>query len=165
MRNLFLIAFVATIFAACNNQSQKAPSSDTSTATATDTTKPADENKIQIATTVCYAAMHPRDTTILHVEKLPNVVTGTLSYKIFQKDINNGEFDGVLHGDTLIASYNFSSEGKRSVRQIAFLLTDSTATEGFGDMQEKNDSMFFKNISSIDFSKGKELNKTDCPQQ
>lgn len=148
----------------CNNQSQKIPSTDTSGASAIDSSKPADENKIQIATTICYAAMHPRDTTILRVDKFPNVVTGTLSYKIFQKDINNGEFDGVLHGDTLIASYNFSSEGKRSVRQIAFPLTDSTATEGFGDMQEKNDTMFFKNISNIDFSKGKELNRTNCSQ-
>src|SRR5689334_10486790 len=106
MRHLLLIAYAVIFFTACNNQSQNAAASDTTSATA-DTAKPQEENKIQIATTICYAAMHPRDTTILRVDKFPNVVTGTLSYKIFQKDINNGEFDGVLHGDTLIASYNF----------------------------------------------------------
>ncbi len=57
--------------------------------------------------------------------------------------------DGVLKGDTLIAAYTFTSEGKRSVRQVAFLIKDTTATEGYGDVRKQKDSILFKNTAAL----------------
>ena len=107
--------------------------------------------------------MKGKDTVMLTVEKFPNVVTGRLTYKIYQKDSNKGDFEGVMKGDTLIADYKFMSEGKESVRHIAFLIKDSVATEGYADMEEKEGKMVFKIISKLDFSKGMKLQQIACP--
>jgi hypothetical protein len=83
-------------------------------------------------------------------------------YDFYEKDSNNGEFNGLIHGDTLLADYKFMSEGKLSTRQVIFLLKDSVAIEGYGDMEEKEGKMVFKNTSDITFGKGLLLNKADC---
>ena len=81
---------------------------------------------------------------------------------IFEKDKNNGIFEGELHGDTLIAEYTFTSEGKESIRQVAFLKKGNQLFEGFGDMEDKNGKMMFKNISTLKFGESMVFNKTDC---
>ena len=96
------------------------------------------------------------------MDKLSGAVTGSLSYKFYEKDSNKGEIDGKLNGDTLIADYKFMSEGILSTRQVIFLIKDSTATEGYAAMEEKNGKMVFKNINTVDFTKGIVLRKTTC---
>ena len=54
------------------------------------------------------------------------------------------------------------SEGKLSARQVIFLLKDSTATEGYGDMEEKDGKMVFKNTNDITFGTGLVLKKAEC---
>jgi len=90
------------------------------------------------------------------------VVTGKLSYQFFDKDSNIGEFDGRLYGDTLLADYKFMSEGKLSTRQVILLIKDSVATEGYGDMEEKEGKMVFKNTNDITFGKGLILKMVEC---
>ena len=77
----------------------------------------------------------------MKVEVFENVVTGTLSYKFYQKDSNKGEFEGTLKGDTLLADYTFMSEGTQSVRQVVFLIKGETAIEGYGDIEEKDSKL------------------------
>lgn len=156
-KSLLFIASAAII--SCNNQQEKAAGQ--TTATYGDTSQPV--VTIQIPSKFCYANMKGKDTVTLTVEKFPNVVTGKLSYKIYQKDANKGDFEGVMKGDTLIADYRFMSEGKESVRQIAFLIKDSLATEGYADIEEKEGKMVFKNAGNFDFSKGMKLQLIACP--
>lgn len=118
--------------------------------------------KIMIPQSGCYASLSSSDSIWLKVEVFPNVVTGVLKYNISGKDKNIGTFDGKLYGDTLIADYSFSSEGKLSIRQIAFLINDSSAVEGYGDIQEQNGKVIFNSVSAIDFSKGLKLQKISC---
>lgn len=159
MKNLRLLVIISAtaLMAACNNE----PKQSTKITTTADSPKTA-ENKIMIPASSCYTAVSGRDTFKLKVEVFPNVVTGKLLYDFYEKDGNNGELDGLIHGDTLLADYKFMSEGKLSARQVIFLLKDSTATEGYGDMEEKDGKMVFKNTNDITFGTGLVLKKAEC---
>ena len=158
MKYSFLLLFLAPItIASCNDE----PKKSTEVTTIADTSKPV-ENKIMIPASSCYSSITGKDTVFLKTEIFPNVVTGILSYKFHEKDSNKGEIDGKLSGDTLIADYRFMSEGKQSTRQVIFLIKDSVATEGYGNMEEKNGKMVFKNVKDIAFDRGLQLKKISC---
>lgn len=142
----------------CNNEPLKV-AEVTSTA---DTTKPV-KNSIMILQSTCYASIKGRDTVNLKIEKFPNIVTGNLSYNYYGKDYNKGTIDGTLKGDTLVADYSFMSEGKSSVRQVAFLISDSSLIEGFGSVEEKEGKMVFKDLKTLNFKIGTRLHKIPCP--
>ncbi len=158
--SMLLIIIVAVIVFSCNNESKKS----TEEATMADTTKSI-ENKIMIPQSTCYMSVTGKDTFNLKLEKFPNVVTGTLSYNFYEKDDNNGTIDGLLNGDTLTANYTFKSEGKSSIRQVAFLITDSSVIEGFAPMEKKEDKMMFKELKEINFKSGTKFIKIQCPIQ
>ncbi len=154
---LLVLFLAAMIIASCNNE----PKKSTETTTAEDTVKTV-ENKIMIPVSSCYSSTTGKDTVTLKVEIFPNVVTGKLSYKLYEKDSSKGEFDGQLHGDTLLADYTFMSEGKLSTRQVIFLIKNNIVAEGYGNMEEKNGKMVFKNIKEVSFEKGLSLKKVEC---
>ena len=158
MKYSFLVLSLAAIMiASCNNE----PKKSTEIPTVEDTVKTV-ENKIMIPASSCYTSITGKDTVTLKVEIFPNVVTGKLSYKFYQKDSNKGEFDGKFHGDTLLADYKFMSEGKLSTRQVIFLIKNNVAREGYGKMEEKNGKMVFKDMKGVSFASGLALNKVEC---
>jgi hypothetical protein len=158
MRYLLVLFFV-TFLLSCGEETKQTEESTSST----DTAKSVPDMKAQIPDMFCYSYTKGRDTVKLKVEKFPNVVTGALVYDFFQKDGSRGEIDGVLRGDTLVAEYRFLSEGQSSIRQVVFLIKDSSAIEGYGDLEEKDGKMIFKNISTANFSKGTKLTRVNCP--
>ncbi|MCF3111469.1 hypothetical protein LL912_21970 [Niabella sp. CC-SYL272] len=142
---------------ACNNPQQEAKPIAAAEDSAGKT-----ENHIMIPAGGCYAGQSGRDSFFLKAEVFPNVVTGKLTYRFHEKDKNEGTIEGVLKGDTLIADYTFVSEGKTSMRQVAFLLKDSIAIEGHGAMEEKDGKLLFSNRDSIHFNEGIQLHKVPC---
>lgn len=157
MHKLYLVFVVTIGFAACNTNEKNRTGNTSDSASDTTTMR------IQIPNTQCYANMNARDTVFLKLERFPNVVTGILKYKLYEKDANHGELDGKLYGDTLIADYKFESEGKESIRQVAFLIKGNIIKEGYGDMEERKGRMIFKNTDHINFNNGLQLNKIACP--
>ena len=155
---VFILIVVAVT--SCNNQPQKVAE----VTVTTDTTKPV-ENKSMISQSACYQSIKGRDTVNLKLEKSSHVFTGNLSYNYYGKDYNNGTIDGTLSGDTLVADYRFMSEGKLSVRQVAFLMADSSLMEGFGSVEEKEGKMVFKDLKTLNFKTGIRLHKIPCPAQ
>lgn len=123
------------------------------------------ENKIMVPATVCYSGIRRKDSFYLKVENFPHVVTGKLTYKFYEKDKATGDIDGKMSGDTLVAYYHFMSEGKQSVRQVLFLIKDSTATEGTGLMEEKNGKTVFKDLDTVNFENGVQLKRIACPAE
>ena len=103
-----------------------------------------------IPESACYSYIKNKDTVLLKIEKSPSVVTGSLVYSLYEKDRNTGEIDGKFRGDTLIANYNFMSEATKSTRRVVFIITDSSATEGYGDPEH------------ADFSSGLKLSRIPC---
>lgn len=118
--------------------------------------------KIMIPQSNCFAFLTDQDSIWLKVEVFPNVVTGVLKYQLSGKDKNEGTLEGKLEGNILYADYTFSSEGKKSVREVAFLLKNDMAMEGFGAIEEKNGKFVFKNRSNIDFTKGIKYVQVNC---
>lgn len=151
-KSLLLFSSIAALLISCGTSNNSEP-------TAIDSGEVA---KVMIPQSSCFASFSGKDTILLKLEVFPNVVTGVLKYQIWEKDKNEGTIDGKLEGNQVIAEYSFSSEGKTSIREVAFLIDGDTVTEGFGEMTENNGKMVFKNRASIDFTKGIRLTKIDC---
>lgn len=121
-----------------------------------------DTNVVSISKTSCYVYIKKRDTAKLTFMSTNGITTGQLSYKLYEKDRNNGIIEGEMRGDTLLVDYTFNSEGKSSVRQVAFLKKGNQLIEGYGDVEEKNGKTVFKNTSTLTFGNSIVFEKVDC---
>jgi hypothetical protein len=152
MKIKFLLLII-TVASSCSDGSTKTPPVKTSN----------DSTTVHDSTTAyCYSSIRNRDTVFLHIKIAGNTVTGDLEYNLYEKDRNKGSLQGMLKGDTLIAEYTFFSEGVESVREVAFLKKGNDWVEGYGDAEEKNGRMLFKNIGTLNFNNGFVLQKIDC---
>ena len=153
-KKIFSLFAVIAFLYSCNNQ--KTPSEsveDNSLAEPTSTALSGEH---------CYSYIKDKDSITLNIIIADSSVVGKLRYNLYEKDTNDGAINGSLKNDTLLADYKFMSEGKQSVRQIAFLLTDSTAKEGYGEMQEQDSKMIFANPHALSFNNAFTLLKKQC---
>ena len=116
------------------------------------------------ATAECYSAIIKKDTVSMGLNIKGNqIISGTLSYKFFEKDKNKGTLVGEMKGDTLIANYTFMSEGVSSIRQVAFLKKGNTFVEGYGDVVDDNKGkVTFKDPKELKFDGNIVLLQVDC---
>jgi len=98
-----------------------------------------------------------------YLQETGSQVTGNLEYNLDEKDRNTGSVAGIVRGDTLLLNYTFQSEGRQSVRQLAFLKQGNELMEGYAEVEEKADTVVFKNPETLKFSKEMVLEKTGCP--
>lgn len=152
-KKLFSLAVAAGILFSCNSSHNSNTSEESTTA---------NTSVNHLSGAYCYRYVKNKDSITLQISIAGTNVTGKLKYNLYEKDANNGTISGTLKNDTLIADYTFTSEGKQSVRQVAFLLTDSSAKEGYGEMEEKNNKMVFINPAHISFNNPVVLLKEDC---
>jgi hypothetical protein len=150
---LFILIGFGLALAACNSNSTEQANTDSAMTDSTTVSGPQQ---------YCYNYIKDKDTAKITLMSSGVITTGELSYHLDGKDKNNGVFEGELHGDTLIAEYTFNSEGKESVRQVAFLKKGNQLFEGFGDQQEKNGKMMFTNTSKLTFGNSLVFSKIDC---
>ena len=144
---------VAALFTACQNNS-KTPATEAVTAEKINNALPEKE---------CYSYINNRDTILMSLEQTNQVITGALSYNLFEKDKNRGKVSGIKNGDTLLLIYNFESEGVTSKRELAFLKKGNKLIQGFGAEVEKDGSMVFKDKKQIKYDEdGLALIETDC---
>lgn len=151
----FSSVLLCVVLAACGDEEKPR------TETTTDTTK-ADVINTRYSDTSCYRSAIAGDTISMQVITLADSVVGFLAYNFKEKDDNIGSIRGRLRGDTLLAEYTFSSEGIRSVRQVAFIRKDSVYVEGFGESSMVNNKMIFKNPDSLKFPSSTKLSKVEC---
>lgn len=110
---------------------------------------------------ICYSSFVKKDTVLLNALMYGDSIKGSLGYKLYEKDRNNGTILGRMYGDTLRALYTFMSEGVESSRQVIFLKQDSLLIEGVGDLKEENGRVIFDNVNSVEFE-GIVLVESDC---
>lgn len=118
-----------------------------------------DVNSPEIA---CYRYVSEKDTVMLQMEKMNDEVAGTLSYNYFEKDKNDGTFEGTMVGDTLKADYTFESEGSVSVRELIFIKKENKLVEGYGEVEELDGKMKFKNNTKFNFNNNMSLEEVNC---
>lgn len=148
---LTAIAFVA-VLAACNKKGENKKPIETA----------APEATALVNSKSCYSLENAKDTVLMSLAMSANNANGELTYNLDGKDKNSGTFSGTFIGDTLFADYTFMSEGKSSVREMVFLRNGDNLTEGYGDMEERNDKACFKDPKEVSFGGGIVLTKADC---
>lgn len=148
------------LFAACNNPGEKI----SETANPTDSVSNSSSSSVAIDTSLagCYSSVINKDTSALQIETKGAVVSGPLSFNIFEKDRNDGTFQGEVQGNILLGWYLFRSEGMMSVRQVAFKINGSSLWPASGDFIQKGDTMLFKNIDQLRFDSTRPFTKVPC---
>lgn len=160
-KSLLLLAGIAMLATACNNNNADDKSTDTTSVTSVDTSlTPSVPIHEKIAQ--CYIYTKNRDTAKLKINTENDELTGDLSYNLFEKDSNKGTISGEIKGDTILAEYIFDSEGMRSTREVVFLKRDGKLYEGFGEVEEKNGKTVFKNRAKLKFGDAIVFSLTNC---
>ncbi|AFL79762.1 hypothetical protein Aeqsu_0239 [Aequorivita sublithincola DSM 14238] len=118
-----------------------------------------DVNPPEIA---CYRYVSEKDTVLLQMEKMNDDVAGTLSYNYFEKDKNDGTFEGIMVGDTLKADYTFESEGSVSVRELIFIKKENKLVEGYGELEQVAGKIKFKKKTKFNFNYLMPLEEVNC---
>ena len=147
------IALVAALLTACHTQEKNTKEVAAGT-----------EDKTQMSTRNCYQYASNGDSVSLYITRAHagDLVTGTLTYKLKEKDKNEGAVRGSIKNDILLADYLFMSEGQVSTRQVAFKLEGHSLTEGYGEMTERHNKLLFKNPDSLNFDNRIKLLEVVC---
>ena len=152
MKKTVLISTFLISLAACNDNSG---SDDKSTSDTTSTNN-------AVTTTECYLYTANKDTISLQITINGHSVTGALNYSLHEKDRSQGVIQGEVRGDTILADYEFKSEGIVSLREVAFLKKDNGYAEGYGEAEDKDGKMMFKNVAELNYSNSTILKKIPC---
>lgn len=114
---------------------------------------------------VCFQGIVKKDTINLSLQiDNNNEVKGDLSYLFFEKDKSKGVILGQMIGDTLKGNYTFMSEGIESSREIVFLRKGKIMIEAYGDVEQVENKMVFKNTKKLYFDSATVLTEIDCPE-
>lgn len=114
---------------------------------------------------VCFQGIVKKDTINLTLQiDNNNEVKGDLSYLFFEKDKSKGVILGQMIGDTLKGNYSFMSEGIESSREIVFLRKGKIMIEAYGDVEQVENKMVFKNTKKLYFDSATVLTEIDCPE-
>ena len=110
----------------------------------------------------CYTYLENKDTIYMALSiKDDSIVEGDLSYSLFEKDQTKGNISGRISNDSLFASYQYSSEGKDSEREVFFLKSSDGFVEGFSEAEESNGKTSFRN-KDFKLNDSYTLKRTDC---
>ncbi|REH02036.1 hypothetical protein [Flavobacterium aquicola] len=153
MKKLIVAAFAGLTMLNCKNKEQK---------TETVNTDPQEviAEKIAALDLGCYVFDDGKNNVSLEITENGEEIKGNISYALYEKDKNSGKFSGKFKEGILIADYTFLSEGKESIRQVAFKAEGDKLTEGYGELN--SEGTVFKDISNIQFTSKMPLTKTEC---
>jgi len=155
MKYIFFTLGALFLFSSCQNTQEQKTTQEQASATATHQGQLSD-------TAQCFQFIQDKDTTQLSFNIQDHKVTGTLMYNLYEKDKNQGSIEGLIKGDTLIADYNFTSEGVSSIRQVVFLKQGDQWIEGYGEVEDKGGAVKFKDLSTLTFDNSRSLHKVNC---
>ncbi|MGJ8592631.1 MAG: hypothetical protein ACSHXF_08795 [Aquaticitalea sp.] len=153
-----LLLISMTVMGCKDNQKKdtKMPSEDVNESTMTKANDTVDRLELG-----CYEYKTDGNNVKLEVTKIEgDAVTANLLYAYAEKDKNEGTFHGFINGDKLMGQYKFMSEGKESVRDVAFKVEKEQLVEGFGDLDEGGTK--FKDTTNLSYSITTPWKKTAC---
>lgn len=110
----------------------------------------------------CYEMAIKKDTARLMLTIKDSTVTGSLVFNWHEKDGNTGMIKGVVRDSFIVADYTFQSEGITSVREEVFKIRDGSLVHGFGDLQEQNGKVVYKDRSRLQYDLDHPFLKVDC---
>ncbi|MES2863017.1 MAG: hypothetical protein V4666_02780 [Bacteroidota bacterium] len=150
MKKLAVLFFTTLTMLNCKNQEEK-----------TENAKPeaikSDEKKADSLVMGNYLFDDEKNLITFVIEKNGDEIKGYLTYQLAEKDRNSGKFSGKFDNGILLGKYTFKSEGKESVREVAFKLDGDKLIEGYGVLNE--DGTAFKDVSKLIFDSKMPLSK------
>lgn len=160
MKKLFGLTIVACILFACNQGQQPAAGATDMDRDSTTMRHDTYAGLQQVAG--CYTAVSGRDTAGLRLEERDSNLNGALSYNYYEKDRNEGSFQGEVQDGMLTGWYLFRSEGVMSFRQVAWQIRGSELWPATGEMEQRNDTMLFRDIKAVRFDSSLVFRKVPC---
>lgn len=161
-----LFSFLIILFLGCNSDHS---GNDTTTIDSGETIH--NNLKDTIATSnleinaQCFQRIIKKDTATLKLLIADSIVTGELQYLPFEKDHTMGTIKGILKDSVIYADYTFKSEGMTSVREVIFKFTKNNLREAYGNVEEKNGKIIFKDKKGLQYIPDpfvkKDCNNTD----
>ena len=149
MKKISILFFTVLTMLNCKNQEEEKVSQEI-------------EAKEKTSTSLdlgCYIFNDGKNNISLEITDIGNEIKGNLMYAFAEKDKNSGKFSGKVNDGILIGTYTFQSEGKESVREVAFKVENNKLIEGYGDLNE--DGTAFKDATKLNFTSKMPLTKTD----
>jgi hypothetical protein len=110
----------------------------------------------------CYQMFIGQDSAFLRILSDTGSIRGKLAYKRFEKDSNDGTFEGVLQNNVIKGWYRFNSEGVISVRELFLKINGDTLAEGYGDLGMRSDTAFFLYPTTVNYEDKHPFVKVAC---
>lgn len=163
MKQFILISSIAIVLVACNTNGKEGQANAVTDSVITPTSEgqPATVS-VDTSLSGCYSMIEKRDTASFQLEVKGSTATGPLTFHPFEKDRNDGTFQGDIEGNILTGWYLFKSEGVMSIRQVIWKIQDGTLIPGYGDMKERNDSSIFVDPTKLQFDNSRSFVKVKC---
>lgn len=159
MRKYILMSSLSLILMNCTKKTETAAPVTNTDSTITDTETNVDTLG---AKSYCYLGVTGKDSVFVSIDDNLGTVTGKMKYKNSEKDSSYGDLAGLKSGDTLKLTYEFSSEGSKSKRDLYFLQKDGILLEGIGDQKDDNGQMRYADEKKISYKEDQKLIKADC---
>ena len=163
-----LFAFTLLVFVSCGNSSESTVAMDDSAkessvhAGADPVTGFATGKPFVLAG--CYEMIFKKDTATLSLEVKDTLLSGNLAYHLWERDRNTGTIKGKLQDSLIIVDYTFRSEGVTSVREVIFKIKDSTLVQAFGDIEERQNKIVFRDPASLQYMDQNPFVKVACKE-
>ena len=161
MNRLFLFFCTAVLTAGCAQPEEEHTLAQQTTTTVKDSIDPTNEMSVG-SIAGCYTMIIGKDTAYMKLKQSGSEASGSLVYKRAEKDNSSGEVTLTVKKYHARGWYQFMSEGKMSVREIAFELNNSNLSEAYGDIEMKGDSAVFKYPHSLRFENDHPFILTAC---
>jgi hypothetical protein len=152
MKNLTLLFFTVLTMLNCKNKEKNTENTNNQEITA-------EEKIVDTLAMGNYLFEDGKNLITFVIEENRNEIKGFLTYELAEKDKNSGKFSGKFEDGILIGKYTFKSEGKESVREVAFKVDGDKLIEGYGELNE--DGTAFKDASNLNFTSKMPLTKID----
>src|SRR5262245_47591682 len=94
----------------------------------------AENNIDEPASQECDIFQQNGSEVFLQIIDTDGAISGNLQYAFKEKDKNTGTISGRMKGDTLFATYTFTSEGVQGTRDVVFLKSENSFIEGLGEI-------------------------------
>lgn len=150
MKHLILSIIVLTLSILSCNQPVSEQANETAPVDTVETTDSLSGN---------YSYLNNGDTVHLQIAVSGEKAEGQLLISYFEKDRSEGTFSGKIENNILIAERTFQSEGVESQEQIAVKFENGKAYLGYGEVEEKDGSVKFKDINALSYDMDFPLDK------
>ena len=159
MKNIFIYTFLIYLFSSCEEGTAYKTESGTDIQIQKDSISTILANNLLSG---CYSMSIKKDTAMLQLEINSGKVTGTLSYKRFKNGKVTGALKGKIINNIIKSWYNFNAETGVSVRAVYFKISGNNLVEGYGDIDIRHDTAYFKYPATLRYEESHPYFKFVC---